>query len=117
MTAKICYENEPYPESGWLVICMVTGKYLVVPASNFRSLGNVIGGMQDEADKKYPDRHNPVQCFELGREMAVGVDYAVVRIQPARPPDVKQGTHEPLCAKANDHTKACDCRLAVNYGH
>ena len=84
MTKHICYEDEPYPESGWLAVCLVIGRFIVVPAGNFRHLGNVIGGMQDEADKKYPDQHNPVQCYELGREMEVGVDYAVVRMRPVK---------------------------------
>lgn len=75
-----CYENEPYPPRGWLVVCIVIGRFVIV--DHFSNLGHVIGSLQDEADKKYPNQHNPVQCFELGREMAVGVDYAVARIQP-----------------------------------
>lgn len=69
------------PPGGFLVVCMATGRYIIV-ASNLDHLAKVVGNVHDEAAKKYPDTFTPIQCFELGRELQVSLEYRVQRIAP-----------------------------------
>ena len=69
------------PERGFLVVCMALGKHITV-APNLEALARVIGAIHDEAVKKWPNDFTPIQCFELGRELAVSLEYRVRDIYP-----------------------------------
>jgi hypothetical protein len=65
----ICYrEGDPLPENGWVVICKPLEQFAL--ARDLETLTWIVGTFEDEAYRKAPDVKNPVEVYEVGRELS-----------------------------------------------
>jgi hypothetical protein len=69
------------PENGWLVVCMALGRYVIAMPS-FDALARTVGAVIDERARDTRGGDYPIQVFELGRQMDVGLDYKVAKLEP-----------------------------------
>ena len=79
--------KENLPENGWLVMCPGLGIYLTTSSSSLESLANVLGSVVKKADEdsfKNNTNRLPIQVYELGRQMDVGLKYVVSRLDPVQ---------------------------------
>ncbi len=72
--------DQNIPKNGWIVINMGIGRYVTCGPS-LKSLATVLGNVCDEAEDK---TEAPTLVYELGRKMAVGLDYTVSLLEPAK---------------------------------
>jgi hypothetical protein len=71
--------GKPYPENGWLVLCMGMGKYYIAnPDRN--CLESVLASIIEERDKE--DSSLPIQVYELGPELKWRMRYHLSLLEP-----------------------------------